>query len=96
MADYAKLSCPPARHPSDPSPRAKWKAPSGIPIILAVAAFALAACNANERPNPSWRTAPGAAPGVVAGPNFPNFNPWNPISYAQTSGTYTGRGKARR
>ena len=66
-----------------------------IPIILAVAAFALAGCNANQGVNPDLRSAPGAAPGVVAGANFPNFNPWNPISYAQTSGVYIGRGKSR-
>jgi len=64
-------------------------------ILLAVAAFALAGCNANQGVNPDLRTAPGAAPGVVAGANFPNFNPWNPISYAQTSGVYIGRGKSR-
>ena len=64
-------------------------------ILLAVAAFALAGCNANQGVNPDLRTAPGAAPGVVAGVNFPNFNPWNPISYAQTSGVYIGRGKSR-
>jgi len=70
------------------------EAPVRIPI-LAVAALALAGCNANHGVNPSSQTAPGAAPGVVAGPSFPNFNPWNPISYAQTSGVYIGRGKSR-
>ena len=38
--------------------------------IVAVAAFALAGCNANQEGNPASRTAPG----VVAGPDFPNYN----------------------
>jgi hypothetical protein len=62
-----------------------------IPIILAVAALGLTGCNANQGVNPSSQTAPG----VVAGPNFPNYNPSNPISYAQTSGFYPGGGGGR-
>ena len=57
-----------------------------ILIILAVAALGLAGCNANQGVNVSSRTAPG----VVAGPDFPNYNPYNPIAYAQTSGLYGG------
>ena len=52
-----------------------------IPIILAVAALGLAGCNANQGVNLSSRTAPG----VVAGPNYPDYNPYNPISYAQNN-----------
>jgi predicted component of type VI protein secretion system len=47
-------------------------------VILAVAAFALAGCNANQEVNPSSRTAPG----VVSGPDY---NPYDPISYAQNN-----------
>jgi hypothetical protein len=54
--------------------------------VLAVA-FALAGCNANQTVNPSSQRGPG----VVAGPDFPGYNPDNPISYGQTSGFYAGR-----
>ena len=46
----------------------------------------LSGCNANQGVNLSSQTAPG----VVAGPNFPDYNPYNPITYAQTSGLYGG------
>ena len=52
-----------------------------IPIILAVAALGLAGCNANQEVNLSSRTAPG----VVAGPNFPDYNSYDPISYVQNN-----------
>jgi hypothetical protein len=51
----------------------------------------LTGCNANQGVNRSSQTDPG----VVAGPNFPNYNPSNPISYAQTSGFYPGGGGGR-
>ena len=57
-----------------------------ILIILTVAALVLSSCNANQGVNLSSQTAPG----VVAGPYFPDYNPSNPISYAQTSGFYAG------
>jgi uncharacterized protein YcfL len=56
-------------------------------VIVAVAAFALAGCNANQGANLSSRTAPG----VVAGPEFPNYNAYDPTKYGQTSGFYAGR-----
>jgi hypothetical protein len=62
-----------------------------IPIILAVVALALAGCNANQAANPSSRTAPG----VVAGPDFPGYNAYDPTKYAQTSGFYAGGGGGR-
>jgi hypothetical protein len=55
-------------------------------IIAAVAAFGLAGCNANHGVNPSSQTAPG----VVAGPDFPNYNAYDPTKYGQTSGFYAG------
>jgi hypothetical protein len=58
-----------------------------IPIILAIAALGLAGCNANQGMNVSGRTAPG----VVSDSDFPNYNPYNPVTYAQTSGLYGGR-----
>ena len=54
-----------------------------IPIILAVAALALAGCNANEQVSPS-----PTASQVFAG-HYVETNPYNPISYAQNN---TGRG----
>jgi hypothetical protein len=62
-----------------------------IPIILAVAALGLAGCNAKQEVNLSSRTAPG----VVAGPDFPDYNPYDPTKYAQTSGFYAGGGGGR-
>jgi hypothetical protein len=59
--------------------------------IVAVAAFALAGCNANQTLNPSER----ATSGVVAGPNFPDYNPYDPTKYAQTSGFYSGSSGGR-
>ena len=55
-----------------------------IPIILALAALALAGCNANQSVNPSSRTASQ----VWAG-QYEETNPYDPISYAQNN---TGRG----
>ncbi len=58
-----------------------WKAPVRLSVV--VATLALAGCNANQEVN---RTAPG----VVAGPDFPNYNPYDPTKYAQISGFYAG------
>ena len=62
-------------------------APVRIPVIVAVAALALAGCNANEQVSPS---SPGASQ-VFAG-RYVETNPYNPISYAQNN---TGRGGGR-
>jgi hypothetical protein len=51
-----------------------------LPILLAVAAFVLAGCNANQTPSAS-----------TLGAIYPNYNQYNPIQYAQTSGFYGGR-----
>jgi hypothetical protein len=55
-----------------------------IPIILAVAALALAGCNANQGVNPSSQ----AGSQIFAGRSV-ETNPYDPISYAQNQ---TGRG----
>jgi len=55
-----------------------------IAIVVAVAALALAGCNANQEVNPSSQTASQ----VFAG-HYLDYNPYNPISYAQNN---TGRG----
>ena len=56
-------------------------------IVMAVAALALAGCNANQGVNPSSQSASG----VFAG-RYVDYNPYNPISYAQNN---TGRGGGR-
>ena len=57
-----------------------------ISIVLAITALVLSGCNADQGVNLSSQTAPG----VVAGPNFPDYDPYNPVTYAQTSGLYGG------
>jgi hypothetical protein len=54
-----------------------------FPVILAVTVLALAGCNANQGLNPSGQANLAAI--------YPNYNPYNPSSYAQTSGFYGGR-----
>jgi uncharacterized protein YcfL len=51
-----------------------------LPILLVVAALMLAGCNSNQTPSPSTLAA-----------IYPNYNQYNPIQYAQTSGFYGGR-----
>jgi hypothetical protein len=63
------------------SPQAK--APRRIAAVLALAAFALAGCNAGQEPNSSSQRTLAAI--------YPNYSPYNPIQYAQTSGFYGGR-----
>ena len=60
----------------------------GSPSSWAVVALGLAGCNANQGVNSASRTAPG----VVAGPDFPGYNAYDPTKYAQTSGFYAGGG----
>lgn len=52
-----------------------------LTILLALAALALAGCNANGTPNVSARTSFGGG----------SADDYNPIKYAQTSGFYAGR-----
>ena len=59
-----------------------------FPVILAVAAFALAGCNANQAVNPSSQP-----PSQVFGGHYEDTNPYNPISYAQNN---TGRAAATK
>ena len=75
---------------------AKTRRPSGsrlplkapICVLVAVAiAPTLAGCNASQGVDLSSQTTPG----VRSGREFPNYNPYNPVSYGQTSGFYAGR-----
>jgi hypothetical protein len=52
--------------------------------ILAAAAFALSGCNANQAINPSSQP-----PSQIFAGRYVDYNPYNPISYAQNN---TGRG----
>jgi hypothetical protein len=65
----------------------RWKAAMRFPVILAVAAFALAGCNANQAVNPSSQP-----PSQVFAGHYEAYNPYDPISYAQNN---TGRGGGR-
>ena len=85
------FSCVSAKRSSDRLFPMRRKAPMRFRVIVAVAAFALAGCNANQEVNPSSRTAPG----VVAGPDFPDYNPYDPTKYGQTSGFYAGSSGGR-
>jgi hypothetical protein len=80
------FSCVSTKRSSDGSPPMGRKPPRRVRFILVIAGFALAGCNANQEVNPSSRTVPG----VVAGPDFPNYNPYDPTKYGQTSGFYAG------
>jgi hypothetical protein len=75
MADFFCASTERTSRWPDPM---SWEAPVRFRVSVVVAALLLTGCNANEDVNPSSRTAPG----VVAGPNY---NPYNPISYAQNN-----------
>jgi hypothetical protein len=81
MADLS-LRADQARSSNCSSP-ATWKAPARISLILAVTAFGLAGCNANQTIAPASQRALGDI--------YPNYSPYNPIEYAQTSGFYGGR-----
>ena len=63
-----------------------WEAPMRFRVSVVVAALVLTGCNANQEVNLSSRTAPG----VVAGPL--DYNPYNPISYAQNNTGNRGGG----
>jgi len=80
MADFSRVS---TMRSSDCWSPTTWKGPLPIPVILVVTVFALAGCNANQTVNPSGQANLGAI--------YPNYNPYNPASYAQTSGFYGGR-----
>jgi hypothetical protein len=80
MADFSLVS--PRRSPECRS-ATRRQAPVPVSVILAVVAFALAGCNANQTLNAS-------GPRNLAD-IYPNYNPYNPVEYAQTSGFYGGK-----
>ena len=65
--------------------RCRSEPPVRFRVSVVVAVLVLTGCNANQGVNLSSRTAPG----VVAGPDY---NPYNPISYAQNNTGNRGGG----
>ena len=78
MADFSCLS---TKRSSDYSPSMSWKPPRRFRVIVAVAALALAGCNANQTLNPSGQA-------ELRKVYYPNYNPYDPTKYGQTSGVY--------
>ena len=56
-------------------------APAIFCVIVAVAALALAGCNANQMLDPSGQA-------ELRKVYYPNYNPYDPTKYGQTSGVY--------
>jgi hypothetical protein len=83
MADRADPSCALSGGSSNALSPARGRPWTRIAAVLALAAFALAGCNANQGVNPSSQR--------TLAQTYPNYSPYNPIEYAQTSGFYGGR-----
>jgi hypothetical protein len=79
MAYRAEASCVSIPRRSSASSRSHGRAST----LIAVAGFALAGCNANQGINPSSQQ--------NLADIYPNYNQYNPIQYAQSSGFYGGR-----
>jgi hypothetical protein len=78
-AEFSRLSAA----PSNALSAAHGKASTRVAAVLALAAFALAACNTGQGVNPSSQKNLAEI--------YPNYSPYNPVEYAQTSGFYGGR-----
>jgi hypothetical protein len=61
-----------------------WKVPVWFRVSVVVAALLLTGCNANQAINPSSQP-----PSQIFAGRYVDYNPYNPISYAQNN---TGRG----
>jgi hypothetical protein len=83
LADRAELSCGSTGRASRALSRAHGKDATQSAAVLALAALALAGCNANQGVNPSSQQNLAEI--------YPNYSASNPIQYAQTSGFYGGR-----
>jgi hypothetical protein len=83
MADRAELSCVSTPRVSRALSPAHAKDLARIAAAFALAAFALAGCNANHAVNSSSQQNLARI--------YPNYSASNPIQYAQTSGFYGGR-----
>ena len=81
----AVFSCAPPRRSSGSSSPARRTATAAFRVIVVVATLGLAGCNANQTVNPSSQPASQ----VFAG-HYLDYNPYNPMSYAQNN---TGIGR---
>ena len=81
MADFPCSSTKRTSH--WPAPMS-WEAPVRFRVSVVVAALVLTGCNANQAINPSSQP-----PSQVFAGHYVDYNPYNPISYAQNN---TGRG----
>jgi len=83
MGDIAKPACGPSGRSSNDLSPAHGRSPTRLLVVLALAAFALAGCNSSQELNSSSQR--------TLAETYPNYSPYNPIEYAQTSGFYGGR-----
>jgi hypothetical protein len=83
MAGRAEFSSVSSGASSNALSPAHGKASIRIASVLALAAFMLAGCNANQAVNASSQR--------TLADTYPSYTPYNPIEYAQTSGFYGGR-----
>ena len=81
MADFSCASTKRTSHSQAPMSR---EAPLRFRVSVVVAALLLTGCNANQAINPSSQP-----PSQVFAGHYVDYNPYNPISYAQNN---TGRG----
>jgi hypothetical protein len=81
MADFACASI--KRASPRPAPMCR-EAPVRFRVCVVVAALVLAGCNANQAINPSSQP-----PSQIFAGRYVDYNPYDPISYAQNN---TGRG----
>jgi hypothetical protein len=83
MADRAKAPSASTGRASPALSPAHRKDSTQIAAVLAIAALALAGCNAGQGVNPASQRNLAEV--------YPNYSAYNPIEYAQTSGFYGGR-----
>jgi hypothetical protein len=84
MVDF---SCISTRPTSGWSSKSGWNTPFRLRVVVAVAAFELAGCNANQTLTPASQEALSDI--------YPNYNPYDPTKYGQTSGYYAGSSGGR-
>ena len=83
MADRAGFSRTSSNTFFDALSSAQRKASASVAVVIALATLALAGCNSAGAVNPSSQENLANI--------YPNYNAYNPIQYAQTSGFYGGR-----
>jgi len=84
MADF---SCAATKRTFQWPAPVSWETPLRFRVSVVVAALVLTGCNANQAINP-----PSQPPSQVFAGHYVDYNPYDPISYAQNN---TGRGGGR-